>query len=168
MKNDFKSSFTLIELLVVIGIIIIFASVSLPSYNNFTAKKRLEAQTEKVADVLELTKKKANSSDYSQCGGPNITPKLGDKFSFVITSSTEYKIIPDCLTGTPYPIQYQTKNNIEFPTPTIQVDFKTLNGGSNASCFVLKNTKTTSCRYVKISQSSLIEEDSCNCSSCCP
>jgi len=61
VKN--KRAFTLIELIISVSIIALFTSMFLASYNKQTAYKKLDQDTNKLIDVLELAKKKAKAGD---------------------------------------------------------------------------------------------------------
>jgi len=61
-----KFGFTLIELLVVIIIIIIFAGLTLPSYNLQTRQLTLKNEAKKLASTIELAKKKAVASETNE------------------------------------------------------------------------------------------------------
>lgn len=60
-KNN--TGFTLIELIVVIAISLIFFGFTLARYNDYSSQLKLKNEAKKIIDVLELTKKKAISSD---------------------------------------------------------------------------------------------------------
>jgi prepilin-type N-terminal cleavage/methylation domain-containing protein len=60
-----KYGFTFIELLVVIAIILMISGISLAYYNTFADDKKLDSETRRLIDVLELAKKKAAAGDDS-------------------------------------------------------------------------------------------------------
>lgn len=59
----FNRSFTLIEILVTVTIILLFTGLSIPRYNTYTQQLKLKSEAEQIADVIELAKKKAISSE---------------------------------------------------------------------------------------------------------
>lgn len=58
-----SKAFTLIELIIVIGIISIFAGLSLAYYNNQNDISKLKSEAQKFVDVFDLTRKKAMTSE---------------------------------------------------------------------------------------------------------
>lgn len=83
-KHKLFEAFTFIELIISITIIMIFAAVVLPSYNTYTNQQKLKGDTQKIADTLELAKKKAFSSDlYTSCANFN-------GYQVSITNTTTY------------------------------------------------------------------------------
>lgn len=62
-KNS--NGYSLIELLVVVSIIILFSGLSLAAYNNFNEEKKLETETKKLIDVLNLASKRSASGDIN-------------------------------------------------------------------------------------------------------
>ncbi|QQG43925.1 MAG: prepilin-type N-terminal cleavage/methylation domain-containing protein [Candidatus Roizmanbacteria bacterium] len=155
--------FTLIELLVVVTIMMLFSGLSIAYFNEFTNKQKLDGIARNVIDVLELAKKKADTGDSSLCAGVGITPRV-DKYSVVVSSSTEYKLVPTCLTGVPTSIPYPTlKSPIVFATPTLAVQFSGLNiGASGAQCIKLQNSgDANKCTYINIQSTGLINLLSC-------
>lgn len=87
-------AFTLIELIVVIAIIVLMSGLSLAYYNNFTEQQKLEGETNKIIEVLELAKKRALASDLQ-----NITCEKfgGYVVSFTANSySMKLSCTPDC------------------------------------------------------------------------
>jgi prepilin-type N-terminal cleavage/methylation domain-containing protein len=61
-----SKSFTLIELIIVIGIISIFAGVSLAYYNSQNETQKLKTDAQKFVDVFDLTRKRAMSSEKTE------------------------------------------------------------------------------------------------------
>ena len=81
--------FTLIELLIVISVILLFSGLSLAAYNNFNEEKKLEAETRKFVEVLELAKKKVISGDKTGLGVTNQECDL-IQYKVVIDSASTY------------------------------------------------------------------------------
>lgn len=62
--------FTLIELIVVVAIILIFSAMAIAQYNGFSEQSKLKSEVKKVADVLELARKKSLSNEIlNSCVG---------------------------------------------------------------------------------------------------
>ena len=69
MKNN-GSGFTLLELIIVIGILMIFAVLSLSYYNNYTDGRKLESEAKNFINALTLASKKAQTAEavsIAQC-----------------------------------------------------------------------------------------------------
>ena len=171
---DKSKGFTLIEIIIVITILVLFSGLSIASYNNYTEQQKLETDTKKIVDVLELTRKKANTNDASLCAGDefiDLTRVHG--FTFSTPTSSSYKFVPNCGPQlTPTPIFYSTKilnnfwgdftNTVTFSSGNII----TFNTGADF-CLILKNSVINSCRYIKVTNSGVISNGkSTNCSSC--
>lgn len=163
-----KKSFTIIELIIVVAITIILTGVGLASYNSFTQDKKLDGDVQKFTDVVELARKKAQSGDATECGSvdPAITPRL-EKYSVVVDSSSSYRLVANCPGAAPTPINFQLDSSIQLQAPYPTVDFMPLSAVTTASCFILKNTSSSKCKYVKVESSGAICSGSgCVCSSC--
>ena len=172
--SSFVKAFTLIEIIIVVAIMILFAGLSIGYYNDFTQQKKLDEETSKMIDVLELAKKKTSSGDSSMCtADPQSSARVVD-YSVIVNSATTYQLSPNCSVGTPNPINYTTNSNIIFPTvfpvPTSSVQFKTLSAGTTPYCFILKNSSSNKCRYINVEAGGVICEGSCgSCDVCsCP
>lgn len=110
-----KKAFTFIELLIVVGLILIFSSIGLASFNSYNQQLKLKTEAKKLADVLELAKKKAESSELIPT--PNVTPSYCSNFN-------GYKV---SLTSTSYALKYScnsidtTINSYDFPNLTTYI-----------------------------------------------
>jgi len=73
-NNKFLNSqgYTLIEIVIVLGIITILSGFGIAKYNAYNQQLILKNQAKKLADVFELTKKKAMSSELIVT--PFVTP----------------------------------------------------------------------------------------------
>lgn len=56
-------SFTLIEIIVTVSIILLLTGLTIPRYNTYTQQLKLKSEMEQIADIIELAKKKAISSE---------------------------------------------------------------------------------------------------------
>lgn len=88
-----RNGFTLIELLIVAIIVTIFSGALLASYNTFTSQTQLKSDARKLADVIELARKKTLAKDVlnscvSDFGG----------YQVKLNSSTQY-ILYFCCAG---------------------------------------------------------------------
>ncbi len=61
-----KNGFTLIEIIIVISIIAVLGGTGMASYSRLTNQKKLDSETSKLLDVLQLTKQKALSVDNKE------------------------------------------------------------------------------------------------------
>lgn len=166
-----ESSFSFIELIVSITIIIIFASLGLAYYNNLIEQTKLDQETKRFVDTLELAKTKAASGDSSLCQG-NVTPYI-ERY-VVNVNPTGYQFYPICVAGTPVAIKYDAASNINIettPAIPLYIDFyPLLTTPIPDSCVIIKNTNLNKCNYVGVNSSGNIADNSCQaCSSCvCP
>lgn len=156
------SGFTLIELLIVVSITVLFAGISTAQYNTQTQHTKLKNEARKFADVLELAKKKATSSDLIVT--PLVTPPT------YCTNFTGYRVD---LNSSNYLLRfgcngvYQTIQTYDLPfnittTPNNgNFDFLPLGLGTNITINTVrvKNTSTDQCFDISISQVGVIEVD---------
>lgn len=171
-----RASYTIIELLIVFVFIAMFSSFSIGYYNRFTEEKKLENAGKKISTLLNLARAKSAAGDASMCKG--VANSQVKYFSFTAINESQYSINPICLTGTPVPAMYTTESNIIFPTflpptpPYPVITFFPITGGSTCSYVYIKNTSLNRCRYVKTSESGLVNEGACsacnNCPAVCP
>ncbi len=166
-----KKAYTLIELLITISIIIIFSGISIAYYNNFTEEKKLENETQKLVDVLDLAKKKAaGAEDSSLC--PNSGGPFGSQYGYtgyrVNIFSNSYSLSRCCTTATSnscaQPQLINTYNNIPsnitFTSSQSNIQFKQLTSVINSSTLItitVRNTNLNKCRQITISPSGVIE-----------
>lgn len=166
-----KNGYTLIELLIVITIIGLFSALSLAYYNNFNETKKLTKETQRFLSVLELAKKKASSGDASMCSSPNPgdTPAVAE-YSVNVLSSSSYQLAPNCTTGLPNTITYDTDPSIIFPNASGSIAFYPLIANSSSSCIVLKNENTSVCHYINVQIGGTVCDGTCSsCATCaCP
>jgi len=163
-----KPSFTLIELIIVIGIITLFSGFSLAMYNDFTETKKLEAETKKFVEVLELAKKKINSGDK-----PTTCDTL---LNYKVTYSTNaYQVFAQCFSSI-----IQIGSSIDLPLNIIltvsppaslpdEVIFKPFGLGVDLGVGVveknvlIKNNNNSKCRQINIKNSGVINEQKTAC-----
>lgn len=178
-RTTLLASFTLIELIVVVGLILLFTGYSISYFSVFTERKKIENDSRKIINTLELIKTKTISGDASLCS--DASPRLS-YFSFETNESSNlYSMVPHCVIGVPTPIQYSLETNVLFyyPTPTVDfsVSFQPVTGGADGCSYIyLKNSTLNNgsglCRYIKISKSGLVSDDECStcdaCQNTCP
>ncbi|MFN4212441.1 MAG: Tfp pilus assembly protein FimT/FimU [Microgenomates group bacterium] len=150
-----KNSFTLIELLLVITIISLGIGTGLAMYNSFTEEKKLEMETQKLVDVLELAKKKASSGDIGSYDCSNFSGYR------VNIQSLSYQLLLCCSQScTPnYLIQnYNFQTNISAIIGTGFIQFKPLTAALTSPVTIqIKNLTINKCRQINISVSGVIE-----------
>lgn len=150
VKN--RRAFTFIELLVSVSVIILFSSMVLAYYNQQTAYKRLDQDTDKLIDVLELAKKKAIAGDVGTRTDCNF---YGYTVTFAV-SNTAYTLWISCKDGTGTPQYYSLKtyqltNAVEF-TSTSMITFLSLTGSNNQlQTIILKESSLGPSKAVTIS-----------------
>lgn len=169
----YERSFTLIELLIVVSFILLFTGISITYYDRYTEQKKLENASKKMSEVLDLAHAKTITGDSSLCGYNDKTSAKVNFFSVDIISNNQdkmYKMMPNCLVGTPTPIYYPTESNIIFPTPTLSVAFTPITGNTRCNYIYVKNTVLNggSCRYVKVTDTALVSDEACSTCDTCP
>lgn len=149
-----RHGYTLFELLVVITIIILFTGISLAYYNSFNEQKRLETETKKFVETLELAKKKTISGD-KPCDAYN------GAYSVEWQTAT-YKLISS---GCAEQLSYNLPAGITFLAAS-SLTFRPFGLGTTPDCAVVKNNNAGKCRKVTIESSGTITEivnPSCSC-----
>jgi len=155
-----KKAFTFIELLIVVTIMIIFSVLLLASYNNFTERKRLEAEGKKIVDVLELAKKKSISRDLSP-DSDFICAEFGG-YSVDFFSSTSYRLIYHC-EAVESTVKYYVLDKNLTVSPVEEIQFNPYLGVTNEAgsiIIILANSLTDKCVNITIYTSGVIEEGS--------
>ncbi len=150
-------SFTLIELLIVITILITFSGFSLAYYNQFTEEKKLETETERLVDVLELAKKKTSSGYIG-----NYTCSVF--FGYRVAVSNSYYELRLCCSSDCNTNQliknYTLPSNLSVTSGTDNIQFNPLTTKINSPTNItitLKNTSLNKCRQITISPAGLID-----------
>lgn len=165
-------SFSLIELVIVVTFMLLFVGFTMGYYGQFTEQKKLENVTKKIGTILNLARAKTISGDSSLCGYSPASSAKVTQYSLDVVNGGKYILQPACLVGTPTPIFYYTDSHIAFPTPTFSVAFSPLTGNTQCSYIYVQNTvlggATGTCRYVKITQTGLVSENSCTACDACP
>lgn len=165
-----QKGFTLIEIIISISIITLLSGMAIVQYDNLSEQKKLDYETKRFVDALELAKVKANSSDSSLCSGAAITPEVqGYAVNLTVTN---YQLMPHCIVGTPQPVNYQIDPKVQIvvtPVPT-QINFFPNSSGATTSCVNVKIRTSSKCNYIKVEQSGLISNDICasGCPCSCP
>ena len=176
-----KNSFTLIELLITISLIIIFSGLSLASYHQFNETKKLEVETKKFVEVLELAKKKIQSGDKENFDTLNPPSKYSgcDLIAYKVTINppTQYSLKAYicangntscslsnnvCIDANIY--NYRSPLEITF-SPLTTVIFYPFSKSffeppptppSNFRCLTITNTNTGKSKLIKIDYSGVV------------
>lgn len=169
-----KQSFTLIELIIVIGIITLFSGLSLAAYSDFTETKKLEGETKKFVEVLELAKKKILSGDKSSLDENYVNCDLTG-YKIDIISNTEYSLKAfvcqnnngTCelsLIGCTDLDISRYKTLPEISISALEIVFYPFGLGlQEAKTVVIKNNNNAKCRQVNIEKSGVINEQIITC-----
>lgn len=159
IKNS--SGFTIIELLVVVTVMLLFSGMSLASYNSFTNEKEIEQETQKLIDVLELTRQKALAAEKTE------SCYVFDGYRIKFDSNNQYNLElccnGQCCDGTNgcYPsAKYESKLNITT-SPDNYVLFRPLNRGANDIIIEINSPKISKCGKISVNKAGLIEELDC-------
>ncbi len=159
MKHGVQKAFTLIELIIVVSIITIILGISLAKYNDFTEKKKLDQDADKLVDVLETARKKAMAGDLSGKTCPDFQGYRVD----VSASSSVLNLC--CKRGCTTSFQLSTytlqgTNSVTLPNKNIW--FVPLTGqqlgGAGDQIINIKNKIIKKCMDINISQEGVIEE----------
>lgn len=143
------SGFTLIELLLVIFIMTLLIGISMASYNFFNEVKKLELDTRKFIEVLELARKKAISGDQGSCSSLE---------SYLVSyGGTTYSLQIKCLGVSSSSLaDYNLSENVSFTSSAV-VEFKPLEYGLDASTDItLINNNIGKSRTVTVTRSGSI------------
>jgi type II secretory pathway pseudopilin PulG len=120
-----KKAFTLIEVVISIGIIIVFAALVMPRYNDYNNELKLKKETRRIMSTIELAKKKALSSDLYN---PSCTSFEGYRVEVAANSFTLHFMCE----GAQQMIQsYPLDSNVSITTGTGNMDFAPI--GANTS-----------------------------------
>lgn len=148
-----KAGFTLIELLVMIGIITIMAGLALASYNSFGEEKKLENESKRLLDVLELGRKKTASGDT---GGNSCQDFIGYKITI---SANNYLLELVCAENTYSVQQYTIPQNLQI-TQANTVTIKPISGefSFTSNVITIKHTYLNKCIDVSMMTTGTVSE----------
>jgi len=156
-----SKSFTLIELLLTTTIILIFGGLSLAYYNNFTQERNLRNEALKLANTLELAKKKANSSEVQNCSSFCGYQFLVNSNSYAVNICCTCDTNGNCTNPTPI-ITYSLPSNINSLNSFATI-FKPLSPLVTPGSIKLKNDNITQCEQISINQAGVVENQKINC-----
>jgi len=155
-----SKGFSLLELLVVIAIIPIFIGLSLAQFNRKAEELKLDEQADEIANVFELSKRKAAARDIGttvSCGSFN-----GYEFSFDTAQNPPIFATNICCDGSCNDLvsSYPIDGSLEITVTghqSIQFRYPEL-GSSNASdmVIVVKNPKVSKCITIRITPVGII------------
>jgi prepilin-type N-terminal cleavage/methylation domain-containing protein len=163
-NNTFnKNGFSLIELIIAISIITLFSAMSLSVYNQYTSQQQLIKQQNNLINLLELSRKKATSSDLNNYSCPVNTDFTGYQINITSNSLTMFIC---CGSGNNCSNRYQiTQYSIESPiTITNGIgNFRFKNSGqtnlTSPLTITLKQNSLSKCLNIYISPMGLIDYD---------
>lgn len=173
--------FTLIELIIVISVLTLFFGFSLAMYNDFNETKKLEAETKKLVEVLELAKKKIISGDKSALSDDYSSCDL-IAYKVIITSDKEYKLSANVCKNNDTSCRLQSdctdvdvfnyKTSLQLipsSLPPFPIVFKPFGLGADVGADVtettvtIKNNNNSQCRQVTVKISGNIGEQKIVC-----
>jgi len=154
--------FTFIELLIVLSIILISSSIGLASFNSYNQQLKLKTEAKKLANILELAKKKSESSELIPTLNPNLSYCNDFNGYKVELTSTSYTLKYTCnhndtiiqTYNFPSSITY-TGGNYDFVFPALG-----LNTNITLNSIILKNNNindTNKCINISISVNGIIQ-----------
>lgn len=154
-KNNARG-FTLIELLIVTSIIILMSGTSLAIFSSFREEKVLGNQVILFTSAIDLAKNKASAGDVSLCSSSATAHVAG--YSVIVNSVTypnRIAILPGCDTVAT-PIKYVIPSSVIYIPATFTLNFDSQNYQGEEVTIVLKNSLTSKCKFVLISNTGLV------------
>ncbi len=157
-ENNQKKSFTVIEILVILVIISSLFLGGIVNYQNFNQQQKLKNEAKKFAEVFDLTKKRAISSQlYNQ----SCTNFNGYRI-FINLSGNQYQVQFGCNNSylniqtydLPTNIVFVIGNNSFFNFPPMGVNINI-----NVNNLRIKNLLINQCLNISISNNGIIEMD---------
>lgn len=161
-----KRAFTLIELLIAVTIIMMFAGLAIPAYNNFNQELKLKKNARQIATIMELARKKTISSELIPT--PQVTPPTYcTEFQGyrVEIGAGSFNLMYGCA-GVYTPVQaYDFEDNISVTAGGGNYDFSPSASGISLNVAVdttitVRNAANTKCIDITISPNGLLSEDS--------
>lgn len=130
LKDQEKRGFTIIEIIVAVTFILILSGIGLANYINLSQIKQLEADGEKLVDILTLARNKSISGDRGGC-----TPNFYG-YRLQILSNNSYSLRACCQ------VNCSGFNNIINPNPILSsnVVFNVSSGYFQFDVLGFKNT----------------------------
>ncbi len=161
----FKKAFTLIELLIVTTIILLFSGLVLAQYNNFTQQQNLRTEAQKLANMLELARKKTLSKEI-------ITSCSGAFNGYKLTINSNNYMLSYCTTSncncttTDIPFTYNIPSGTPvtfLPSPVTSIQFLPSFQGTDLTgtlSIQIKNTSINQCVQLSVSKIGIVTYDS--------
>src|SRR4030067_2551179 len=151
-NRQYLSSFTLIEILVVITIVILVTGMTIAAFSNYNQESQLKKETQRLVDVLNLGRGKAQTSDINfACSGSDefggyrvalLDINLYDYAFSQCCRDTSSKVISVCDS----PMQtYKLPKHIALTADSNAVDFYPLSEGAKQVTITLKNSSINKC-----------------------
>ena len=161
-----KKAFTLIELVIAVSIILMFAGLTIPQYNNFNQEMKLKKNARQMTSVLELARKKTITSELIPT--PMVTPvTYCTEFQGyrVEVNADSFNLMYGCAGGYTSVQAYDLEDNISITAGTGNIDFSPSTSGISTNVAVetnvtIRNSFSNRCIDVVISPNGLVTEDS--------
>jgi prepilin-type N-terminal cleavage/methylation domain-containing protein len=131
VKN--KCAFTLIELIISLVVISLLSGITLAYYNKLNASKKLEQETNKLIDVLELAKNKALTNDL---GNQNASECNLKGYAVEFSGDRNYFLVQQCATQNFFLSNYSLTDSVRFLSPPANILFSPLTGSNNGSATI--------------------------------
>ena len=144
-----KNGFTLIELLVVITIVLLITTIGIAYYNQNNQELSLRTEAKKLVDIIELAKKKAQSSDLITT--PNPTPSYCSNFTgYSVNLTTSGYTLNYLCNNTTTVNTYSFPTNISYTGNTYDFIFPPLGRGTNITTNTITLINTIINKHIDI------------------
>lgn len=158
----YSSGFTLIEILVVLTIVILLTGVSIAAFSNYNQESQLNKEAQKLVDVLNLTRGKAQTSDINfacsgsdEFGGYRVNlMDIDYDYAFrqcCRDTDTKIMVCADSILQT-----YKLPGNIRLTANSDAVDFYPLSEGAKPATITLENSPINKCLDVSVLDTGVI------------
>jgi len=148
---------------VVTTIILVFSGLSLAYYNNFTQEKKLNQETQKLINTIELAKKKANIGEMENCTSLCGYQFLVNSSGYSVNICCTCNINGDCVNPIPI-INYSFPSNLGINSiDNFTTMFRPLSPLITPGDIRLKNKNINKCQKISINQTGIIEIQDISC-----
>lgn len=154
-----KKGFTVIELLIVFIFILITTSVGIAYYNRNNQQLALKTEAKKLADVLDLARKKAESSELIPTLGSPVTYCNNFNGYLVGLTSNQYLLKYRCNSIDTILSTYNFPSSITYTGSSYDFNFLPVNVGTKITqnTLMLKNNNTNECIVINIASNGIIQ-----------
>jgi len=160
MDLNRRKGATLVELIVMIAAISLFFGIGSRAYTNFNTSKKLEGETKRLVEFLEVAKKRIMSGDKS-----SISSSCTVSSYSVVISPSSYLLSAQCPTDIQVGSTYELSDNYSLSPVTVK--FELFGLGSNAACTILTDNNETICRTISVDTAGTIthsdQQSTCSC-----